>query len=146
MPREPSSSPLTIRYWEIHPAWEYQFFFSRQSYGPSQPSYQMHDHDFFEFFLVESGNVVHRINGETEILRPGDLRLILPRDTHQLVPEKGKEFEPTNAEDVPFVKPIDKEVTKEGVEAAKAAMNELQESFQLKPAVEKKIEEYLEKD
>ena len=92
MPREPSSSPLTIRYWEIHPAWEYQFFFSRQSYGPSQPSYQMHDHDFFEFFLVESGNVVHRINGETEILRPGDLRLILPRDTHQLVPEKGKEF------------------------------------------------------
>lgn len=92
MPREASSSPLTIRYWEIHPAWEYQFFFSRQSYGPKQPSYQRHDHDFFEFFLVESGNVVHRINEETETLLPGDLRLILPRDTHQLVPEKGKEF------------------------------------------------------
>ena len=87
-----SSAAETIRYRLIHRDWNYHFFFSQQYYGPSHPSYQRHNHDFYEFFLVETGKVIHQINGNEEILYPGDLRFILPDDTHQLLPEKGKRF------------------------------------------------------
>lgn len=87
-----SCPAVMIRYREIHSVSNYHFFFSRQYYGPKHASYQRHTHDFYEFFIVESGNVIHQINGNQEILRPGDLRFILPSDTHQLIPEDGGEF------------------------------------------------------
>ena len=92
MASKSSLSAVMIKYREIHSAANYQFFFSRQYYGPKHASYQKHCHDYFEFFVVESGNVLHQINGEQEILHPGDLRFILPSDIHQLIPEEGKEF------------------------------------------------------
>ena len=92
MRSQTSSAAPTIKYKLIHPDRSYHFFFSHQYYGPSHPSYRRHKHDFFEFFLVESGKVIHQINGYQEILSPGDLRFILPDDTHQLLPEKGKMF------------------------------------------------------
>ena len=92
MRSQTSSAAPTIKYKLIHPDRSYHFFFSHQYYGPSHPSYRRHKHDFFEFFLVESGRVIHQINGYQETLCPGDLRFILPDDTHQLLPEKGKMF------------------------------------------------------
>lgn len=92
MSLQSSSAAATIKYKLIHPDWYYHFYFSHQYYGPSHPSYQRHNHDFYEFFLVESGKVIHQINGYQEILCPGDLRFILSDDTHQLLPEKDKEF------------------------------------------------------
>lgn len=87
-----SSAAETIKYKLVHPTWHHHFYFSHQTFGPMRANYPRHNHDFFEFFLVESGKVIHQINGFQEILRPGDLRFILPGDTHQLLPEKGKEF------------------------------------------------------
>ena len=87
-----SSAAETIKYKLVHPTWHHHFYFSHQTFGPMRANYPRHNHDFFEFFLVESGKVIHQINGFQEILRPGDLRFILPGDTHQLLPEKGKKF------------------------------------------------------
>ena len=92
MGSQTSSAAPTIKYRQIHPNRSYHFFFSHQYYGPLKSSYPRHSHDFFEFFLVESGKVIHQINDYQEILCPGDLRFILPDDTHQLLPEKGKQF------------------------------------------------------
>jgi len=41
-----------------------------------------HDHEFAEVFWVESGNAQHFINGQEELLAPGDLRCIRPEDAH----------------------------------------------------------------
>ncbi len=43
-----------------------------------------HDHDFHEFFWVESGNGVHWVNGEAIPLRTGDLILVHATDAHNL--------------------------------------------------------------
>ncbi len=84
--------PLTLQFRKIVPEHPYHFFFSRQYVGPKQTGFWKHDHDYFEFFLVESGTVIHTINGMQELLVPGDLRFILPDDVHRLQREKDKEF------------------------------------------------------
>jgi AraC family cel operon transcriptional repressor len=41
-----------------------------------------HRHDFPELFLIESGGVVHRVNGATVPLSAGDLVFMRPEDEH----------------------------------------------------------------
>jgi AraC family transcriptional regulator, dual regulator of chb operon len=42
----------------------------------------IHNHDFYEFFLITKGNVLHKINGSTQFLSEGHLVFIRPWDTH----------------------------------------------------------------
>lgn len=43
---------------------------------------ELHDHDFYEFFLVTAGRIQHVVNGRRELLHPGSLVLIRPQDQH----------------------------------------------------------------
>ena len=43
-----------------------------------------HNHDFYEFFLVVSGELRHELNGVVRILHPGTLQLLHPNDHHRL--------------------------------------------------------------
>ncbi len=45
-------------------------------------STRLHQHDFYEIFLIASGNVFHHINGETLLLQRGNLVFIRPDDAH----------------------------------------------------------------
>lgn len=43
----------------------------------------LHQHDYYEFFIITSGKVHHILNGNTEILEENTLQLIRPDDIHQ---------------------------------------------------------------
>lgn len=45
-------------------------------------TYGMHFHDFFEIFLIISGNAVHNVNGITQLLYEGSMVLVRPEDVH----------------------------------------------------------------
>lgn len=42
-----------------------------------------HTHDFYEFFILSEGTCRHIVNGEVQLLKPGCLVFIRPRDTHK---------------------------------------------------------------
>jgi AraC family cel operon transcriptional repressor len=42
----------------------------------------LHNHDFYEFFLITSGKCIHYVNGQTQKLGEGALVFIRPEDTH----------------------------------------------------------------
>lgn len=42
----------------------------------------IHQHDFYELFLIIQGKALHNINGEQKILISGDLVFMRPADTH----------------------------------------------------------------
>lgn len=42
----------------------------------------LHDHDFYEIFLITSGRVNHQVNGGTQSLVEGSLVFIRPSDSH----------------------------------------------------------------
>lgn len=54
----------------------YQFF------GNLKSASDLHDHDFYEFFLITNGSVVHHVNGQTETLSEGMLVFVRPTDCH----------------------------------------------------------------
>ena len=72
-----------------HLAWKFfapngeAFRVARQHFTYDRPSFP-HDHDYVEVFWIESGEGVHRINGLTLPLEPGDLVMIRPQDRHDL--------------------------------------------------------------
>ena len=41
-----------------------------------------HHHDFFEFFLVTRGSIIHLVNNEIQELNENSLVFIRPEDTH----------------------------------------------------------------
>lgn len=49
----------------------------------------LHCHNFYEFFIVTSGEAYHEINNRTSRLHKGTLRLITPNDAHCIVSCKG---------------------------------------------------------
>lgn len=51
-----------------------------------QISTQKHHHDFYEIFLIKTGEIIHHINGEAILLRAGALVFIRPSDTHYYQP------------------------------------------------------------
>lgn len=44
----------------------------------------MHVHNFYEFFIITSGEAGHELNGEKQNLRRGMLELIRPEDRHRI--------------------------------------------------------------
>ena len=52
-------------------------------FGTEYP--KMHSHDYWEFFLITSGSIVHRQPGYDEVVGVGDLFLIRPFDRHCFV-------------------------------------------------------------
>ncbi len=42
----------------------------------------LHDHDYYEFFLVEEGQAIHPVNGQYSVVGRGTLAFIRPWDTH----------------------------------------------------------------
>lgn len=42
-----------------------------------------HDHNYYEYFIVTSGAIIHKVNGHSKRLKTGDLVFIRPRDCHQ---------------------------------------------------------------
>ncbi|MGN1420931.1 MAG: AraC family transcriptional regulator [Eubacterium sp.] len=50
----------------------------------------LHCHNFYEFFIVTSGEAFHEINGEHRKLHKGTLQLIQPKDRHRIVSSQWK--------------------------------------------------------
>lgn len=50
----------------------------------------LHCHNFYEFFIVTSGEAVHEINSEHRKLHKGTLQLIQPQDSHRIVSSHSK--------------------------------------------------------
>ena len=50
----------------------------------------LHYHNFYEFFIVTSGEAVHEINREHRKLHKGTLQLIQPKDSHGIVSSPSK--------------------------------------------------------
>lgn len=50
----------------------------------------LHCHNFYEFFIVTSGEAFHKINGECRELHKGTLQLIQPKDSHKIVSSESK--------------------------------------------------------
>lgn len=63
------------------------FHFARKQLATRFPD-AAHDHDFFEVFLIENGKTTHWINGESQVLEPGQLAFIRPNDAHAFRAEK----------------------------------------------------------
>lgn len=57
------------------------FHFARKRLAKRFPD-TAHDHDFYEVFLIESGQTSHWINGTQQTLKPGQLMFLRPRDVH----------------------------------------------------------------
>ena len=49
----------------------------------------MHNHDYYEFFIISSGKTNHTLNGKTRELSAGTLAFIRPEDCHQFTPVDG---------------------------------------------------------
>lgn len=45
-------------------------------------SSNLHDHDFCEFFFISKGEIIHKINGRSELVREGQVVFIRPQDVH----------------------------------------------------------------
>lgn len=52
---------------------------------------ELHHHDFYEIYYLESGDVNYVIEGRLCRIRPGDLVLISPRELHQVSIRQGME-------------------------------------------------------
>ena len=58
--------------------------------------FRPHYHDYYEIFVVLSGNAVHLINGARLKLNPGDLVFVRPADTHDYASADGNPFSVLN--------------------------------------------------
>ena len=57
------------------------FHFARKHLARRFPD-KAHDHDFHEVFLIEDGRTQHWINGEYQVLAPGQMMFLRPQDRH----------------------------------------------------------------
>lgn len=46
----------------------------------------LHDHDYYEIFIITSGSTCHTLNGQRQTLGAGSLCLLEPRDCHRFTP------------------------------------------------------------
>ncbi len=44
---------------------------------------EMHDHNYFEYFIITNGTITHEVNGKITQLKTGDLVFIRPSDCHK---------------------------------------------------------------
>lgn len=62
----------------------YQFINSLKNASP------LHDHDYYEFFLITQGDTLHQVNGSSVYLPQGSLVFIRPADSHCYQPASEK--------------------------------------------------------
>lgn len=67
-------------------------FLLRHIYGKTE-RFVMHTHDFYELFLIVSGDITHCINGEVHILKPGSLVFMRPDDVHTYIYRDEPDYE-----------------------------------------------------
>lgn len=48
----------------------------------------MHNHNYYEYFVIVSGEIIHEVNSEVQYLHSGDLLLVRPNDYHRYNTEK----------------------------------------------------------
>ncbi len=48
----------------------------------------MHNHNYYEYFVIVSGEIIHEVNNEVQYLHSGDLVLVRPNDYHRYNTEK----------------------------------------------------------
>lgn len=61
-------------------------FTLRMNYSSSE-NFELHHHDYYEFFLTLSGNAIQVINGKKQSLPEGNLVLVRPGDVHTYIKE-----------------------------------------------------------
>lgn len=57
---------------------------------------ELHDHNYYEYFIVTSGNISHAVNGTVQNLKTGDIVFIRPHDTHKYNIEDDDDFKLIN--------------------------------------------------
>lgn len=57
---------------------------------------EAHDHNYYEYFIVTSGNITHEVNNEKQNLKSGSMVLIRPSDYHKYSVSEGSEFKLIN--------------------------------------------------
>lgn len=67
-------------------------FFFRHVYGDSE-NFELHTHEYYELFLTLSGNILHCVNSDMQILEPGCLVFIRPGDIHRYIYRNEKNYE-----------------------------------------------------
>lgn len=63
----------------------------RYNYSSTE-RFQLHYHDYYEIFLMISGNAVHLVNGRRQSLEKNSLIFVRPGDTHTYLSEKSFSF------------------------------------------------------
>ena len=43
---------------------------------------EAHNHNYYEYFIITSGEIVHQVNGKSKLLKTGSMVLIRPTDLH----------------------------------------------------------------
>ena len=66
----------------IFPGTEY---FVAQTRFVQKPATGLHNHNFYEAFIVVSGSMAHVINGNRAVMHPYSLALVFPEDTHEFL-------------------------------------------------------------
>ena len=78
------------RFVDLQTGFLYRYVLSDTEY------FRPHYHDYYELFVVLSGNALHLINGSKLKLKTGDLVFIRPADTHDYASADGKPFSMLN--------------------------------------------------
>lgn len=73
---------LTLRHQDILQGTA-QIHLTRATLLPTRPRH-LHDHDFFELFWVQNGNVRHHLPDRAETLREGDVVFLRPGQAHAI--------------------------------------------------------------
>lgn len=63
----------------------------RYNYSGTE-NFQLHYHDYYELFLMISGEGIHYVNGEKKLLTDNSLIFIRPSDTHTYIKDYNKKF------------------------------------------------------
>ena len=72
----------TLRHADILTA-DAQAHLTRATLAPSRPR-ALHDHDFYELFWVQNGQIRHHLAGKAVTLTEGDIVFLKPKDAHAL--------------------------------------------------------------
>lgn len=59
-------------------------------------SAELHNHNYYEYFIVTSGTIIHKINGKKTQLNPGTLVFIRPSDRHCYCTDEENSFKIIN--------------------------------------------------
>lgn len=81
------STPVMVQYGEM---------LKKHADNAAQMHY--HQHDYYEFFLIEEGDALHKINSKLFVVEKGTLGLIRPSDLHVLYPHCTERYKMYNVD------------------------------------------------